>query len=96
MLSRENIDHLAMLARIDVSDQEKEAFLSELDEILTYVSEIQNLSGESQPDLGALVNVNLREDGEPSPSGANTQELAGAFSQKEENYLKVKKILPSS
>lgn len=96
MLSRENIDHLAMLARINVSDQEKEAFLAELDEILAYVSEIQNLSGDSKPDQSALVNVNLREDEQPTLSGAHAKDLSEAFSQEEGGYLKVKKILPSS
>ena len=96
MLSRESIDHLAALARMDVSEKEKEALLSELDAILTYVSEIQTLAGGEKYDAGALVNANLREDENPHETGTRTEKLTEAFSEKEKDYLKVKKVLPSS
>ena len=40
MTTNINIDHLAKLARIDLSDKEKETFLNQLQDIVAYCSKI--------------------------------------------------------
>jgi aspartyl-tRNA(Asn)/glutamyl-tRNA(Gln) amidotransferase subunit C len=96
MLSRESIDHLASLARIDVSTEEKEALLGELEAILAYVSEIQSLGNEKTENTGALVNANLREDEAPHESGIYSDALIAPFSDEEDRALKVKKVIAAS
>lgn len=96
MLSHDQVKKLAELARIDVSDSEADAFLSDLSSILSYVSEVQEVAesqNQEEPDYGHLVNINLREDESPHESEAYTEELLSEAPETEEGYVKVRKVL---
>ena len=50
-----DVEHLAGLARIAVSDSEKEVLRHDLEEILAYVSEIKDVAAElGEPAVGEL------------------------------------------
>lgn len=95
MVSREEIEKLASLARIEISEKEAEKLSGEIDAILGYV----NLVGQIHPDpkasgLGQNSEINvLREDENPTESESFNKELIAEFPKAEKNYLKVKKIL---
>jgi len=96
MLTPKDIEKLTELARIDVSDAEKEQLAHDLDGILGYVSLIKSLTEEkgapeSDPEL--LVNVHLREDSEPHESGKYTKDIMDEVPAIEKGYVKVRKIL---
>lgn len=93
MLTREDIDHLADLARLSVSDGEKDRLTKDLGSVLAYVSQLEEVTTDagSAPEAGALRNV-MREDGEPSPGGAYTEVVLRNAPATEDGYFKTKKI----
>ncbi len=94
-ITTEEIEKLAMLARIALSPEEKERMRGEVDSILEYVATIQKVSeaaGARTPSIVAQRNV-MREDANPHESGIYTEALVSSAPRREGNYLKVKKIL---
>lgn len=95
MITKEDIQNLAELARIEVGEGEIERFRSSIEDILGYVSEVRTVSGgevSNTLSVGALRNV-FREDTEPHESGKYTEGVLVNAPDKENGYLKVKKIL---
>lgn len=94
MISVSDIEKLAELARIRVPDAEKEALIKEIDAILAYVEQVRQAAGdkEKSDELGAVRNV-LREDAEPHESGIFTEAILREAPSRQDNYIKVKKIL---
>ncbi len=94
MATAEEVQKLAKLARINVSEVELPKFVKEFDAILEYVGKLESLNlptevgGEKPP----LRNV-LREDGEPHAAGAYTDKIAEQFPAREGNALSVKQII---
>lgn len=43
MLSREVVDHVALLARLELSEEEKERYTTQLSNILSYAERLQEL-----------------------------------------------------
>jgi aspartyl-tRNA(Asn)/glutamyl-tRNA(Gln) amidotransferase subunit C len=93
-MKKEDIEHLAKLSRIAVTDEEAEALAGSITDILGYVSEINDITGERAVDkeVGVLYNV-MREDGEPHEEGVYTEDLLASAPQREGRYVVVKKIL---
>ena len=88
-----DVEHLSGLARISISDNEKEVLRHDLEEILAYVSKIKDAVAElGAPEAGELRNV-LREDTNPHEAGLHTEDLLNAASAREGDRLLVKKIL---
>ncbi len=95
MITTEEIEKLAMLARLALSKEETERMRKEFDSILGYVASIQKVAanvGEHSRSIVATVNV-MREDRNPHESGIYTEALVGAAPRREGDYIKVKKIL---
>lgn len=93
MLEKKDIEKLADLARLEVPEDEKETLRMEVDAILGYVGEIQKLSvGEPKKEAGEVRNV-FREDKDPHLPGEFTTELLEEAPEKEDGYIRVKKIL---
>lgn len=93
-----DIEKLAKLARIELSEAEKQAYLKDISAILGYVDQIKEVVGKvddlTQLHQGSagLKNV-MRGDDNPNDSGASTETIVAEFPRSEKNYLKVKKIL---
>lgn len=93
MLKPEDIDHLATLARIDLSQEEKEEFPKQLEAILAYVGEVSKVTTKEDavPRVGALRNV-MREDTDVRPGGEFTDAIIENAPHKEDGYVKVQQI----
>lgn len=95
-INDKDIEKLGNLARIKLSEEEKNIFSKDIDSILEYVSEIQkvssNISINSDLQRTVLCNV-MREDENSHKSGLYTEKILEEVPQKEGNYIKVKKIL---
>lgn len=94
-----DIEKLAKLARIELTDAEKEKFAGDLESILGYVSQIQEVVTEDLPaqagkpaEVGGVFNV-LRVDADPTESGKYTERILAEAPDTEKNFVKVKKIL---
>ena len=92
-MTKEEIQHLAQLARIELSDPETETLNQEIDSILSYVGVINSLAVEGQaPTPGPVSNV-WREDVVVEKSADEVETLLEAMPERDGRYLKVKKIL---
>ncbi len=93
VIELKDVEHLAGLARISISDSEKELLRHDLEEILAYVSQVTEVVTDiSVPAVGELRNV-MRADKNPHESGMFTEALLSSAPAREGNRLLVKKIL---
>lgn len=93
-MERKDIEHLAKLSRIAVSDAEADALAKDITSILGYVSEIEEITGSvaGEKKVGALFNV-MREDTRPHTAGLYTEDLLNEAPERDGQYIKVKKII---
>lgn len=89
----ETVEKLAQLARIDISEGEKEELLKDLQGILGYIDQVQAVSVDmGEREAGELRNV-MREDVNPHESGVYTENILTSAPATENGYVKVKQIL---
>ncbi len=87
-----DIQKLADLARLDITDDEATALSSDLDGILEYIKQIDTAPVGFIAEENILVNV-LREDEVDSASDDVTDKIIHNMPEKSGRFLKVKKIL---
>lgn len=88
-----DVEHLAGLARLAISDSEKEALKNDLEGILSFVSQIKEVTGEAPvPEAGELRNV-MRDDADPHEASIFAENLLAAAPMREGDRVAVKKIL---
>ena len=94
MATVEEVKKLAALSRISIADAEIEKFTGEFDAILAYVSQLESLEIPSSAvgEKPVLRNV-MREDGEPTTPGTNTEKMAAQFPARAGDALAVKQII---
>ncbi|MCR4284003.1 MAG: Asp-tRNA(Asn)/Glu-tRNA(Gln) amidotransferase subunit GatC [Parcubacteria group bacterium] len=93
MIKIEEVEKLAKLARIEITDREKEQFQKEIGSILDYVSELKEAPSAEKEIIKKLENVNkLREDINPHETGIYSRELLEGAPRSEKGFVKVKKI----
>ena len=93
-MQKKDIEHLATLSRIELTEKEKERLAGDITHILEYVSAVDEIVAETgiEKRVGALSNV-MREDTDPHEPGMYTEELLNAAPERDGRYVKVKKIL---
>jgi aspartyl-tRNA(Asn)/glutamyl-tRNA(Gln) amidotransferase subunit C len=93
-MEKKDIEHLAKLARIEVTDTEAQTLAGNITSILAYVSEIEKATGkgEEEKKVGPLYNV-MREDVNPHEPGLYTEDLLNLVPERKGQYVQVKKIL---
>ncbi len=92
-ISRDDVAHLAKLARIDMSDSELDHLAQEMDVILGAVARVQEVASADVPPTSHPIPVNnvVRED-VVRPSLTPQEALSGAPAQSEDRF-KVPQIL---
>ncbi len=86
-----DVENLAELARIDLSEKEKNEILKDMDGILEYIKSIENADVGDVAIEHEVYNV-WRED-EIEPRDFDREDIIKQFPKRQGNYLKVKKIL---
>ncbi len=92
MISKEEVQHIAKLARLGLNDEEIERTQKELSAILDYIEQLKEINTEGvEPTSHSVVIENvLREDiGKPERQEKKLLEMSP---QKKDNYFKVKPI----
>lgn len=92
MIEYEEVEHLAKLARIEMSDDEKKELQKDLESILNYATIIEEITDDVQKELPSHRNV-MREDSTPHESGEFTKGIVDLYPDKKGDYLRVKKII---
>lgn len=90
--TEQDLDNLSSLARITVSKEEKQKMLKDMQAILGYVSEINEVKGESLRGEETVFNV-VREDIITRDTGSNTEALLAEAPSVKDNYVKVEQVL---
>ncbi len=94
-LKKAEVEKIAALARISLSDSEKKKFQTELSSILGFVEKLKKLNTDKvEPtyQVSGLENI-WREDEIFSADAKEKEEIIDNFPDKEDNLLKVPKIL---
>lgn len=89
-----DVEKLAELARIELTEEEKEKYLKDISSILSYIDQIKKVVAEvgGERKIDDLRNV-MREDEVKIFGDQSPVDLIAEFPNKEGDYLKVKKIL---
>jgi aspartyl-tRNA(Asn)/glutamyl-tRNA(Gln) amidotransferase subunit C len=100
MLDKDKVKYLAELAKIELDDKQIESLLKDLNQILDYVSQIQNLDlRDVEPMIGGpFSELILREDvervGEEKVENSKiVEQIIENFPDRQGRYLKVPKVL---
>lgn len=93
-ITKKDIQYVAGLARVSVTDSEAESFAQDFQSILQYVDQLKQVS--DAPDNARhehIITKVMRDDMVTNQSGDYTQSILGNAPDTENNYVKVKKIL---
>lgn len=78
-LTRADVERIAALARLALSDTEKDLFVRQLTEVLEYAEQIQAIDTTGVPPTSHVLSIEAAERGDlPQPSLPNADALANA------------------
>ena len=87
-----DLDNLSTLARIDIAHAEKQKMLADMQAILGYISEINEVEGELVLGEEAVYNV-VRDDVITHETGSNTEALLDEAPLVKDGYVQVEQVL---
>lgn len=108
MLTKKEVEHIAFLAKLGLTEEEKEKFRKELSAILDYVNKLDEVDANGvEPMAGGTNLFNITREDKPlfeiKEEGAlekeeieavkEAAELVNAAPHKQDGYVKVRKIL---
>jgi aspartyl-tRNA(Asn)/glutamyl-tRNA(Gln) amidotransferase subunit C len=92
-ITMQNVEHVARLSRLALTDQEKERMRRELDGILSYIDKLRALDTAGVPPTShAVPMTNVMREDEPRPSLSQDEMLANAPERSGE-FFRVPKII---
>lgn len=95
MIKKEEVEHISKLARVGLSEEEKEKMAKELSLILDYFEKIKEVDVSGVEPTSHTVEIKnvKREDKASKPSIENSKELLKGAPDKKGRYIKVKAVL---
>lgn len=94
-LTKEQVNHVAKLARLGISDKEKRKFQKELSDILDFVEKLKQVKAERvEPtaQVTGLENVTRKDKGR-AKTKQEREKLLNLAPQTKDGYVKVKTVL---
>ena len=92
-ITRAEVEHVARLARLELSDEEKETFTGQMDAILAYVEKLNELDTSGiVPTAHAVPMENAFRNDEERPSIGALNALANA-PERAEGFFRVPKVI---
>jgi len=96
MISKEEVKHIAKLARLGLTEKEIEKFQRELSSILDYIEKLKEVNiSKTEPTSHSIEvkNVMRKDEMKSQKSKVKSQKLLELAPETKESYLKVKSIL---
>jgi len=96
MIDKEQVEHIAKLARINLTEKEKEKFSAELSSILDYIDKLNQADISSVESISQVTGLNniVRDDIEIKKVNTEIRkEILKGAPEKKDNYFKAPKIL---
>lgn len=87
-----DLDNLSRLARIDIALDERKKMLADMQAILSYISEINEVKGDVVLGEEILFNV-VREDIITRETGSNTEAILANAPKVKNGYVEVEQVL---
>jgi aspartyl-tRNA(Asn)/glutamyl-tRNA(Gln) amidotransferase subunit C len=88
-----DVENLANLARLDLTETEKREVLSDLGSILGYVKQIESVEVDNQATSPVGTNYNVWREDELQSRDFSSELISKQFPDSKDGFLKVKKIL---
>jgi len=94
MITVKELEHLATLSRIKLSEEDKKSLIKEFDSILNYVDQLKkvNVSLDTSGRVGAVKNV-TRPDTISSTNNYDRKRLLDEAPDREGDFIAVKKVI---
>ena len=94
MISKEETQHIAQLARLGLGEQEIAKYQKDLSAILDYIDKLKEVDVEGVAPFTHSIDLTnvLRQDASIERNLAEIEKLQTAFPQEKDGYLKVKAI----
>jgi aspartyl-tRNA(Asn)/glutamyl-tRNA(Gln) amidotransferase subunit C len=94
MISKETIQHLAKLARIELSPEREEQLAVDVAKILAYVDDLKNVNTDDLPEISQVTGLKnaLREDLPTDEVLATPEEILKTAPMTENGFVKVRAI----
>lgn len=92
-VTKKDVEHIAKLARLKVTEEEAEHYTGQLNQILEYVEKLNELDTENVEPLSHPVeNINVFRDDKLKPS-INTEDALKNAPHKDDQHFKVPKVI---
>ena len=92
-ITKEQVEHLAWLARLELSEDEKKLYTNQLNEILEYFSELDELDTEKvDPTYQVIGKLNVFREDKIKPS-LSIDEILQNAPRKEKRFFKASRIM---
>jgi len=92
-ITKKDVEYVAKLARLALTEEEKEKFCNQLNQILVYMEKLNELDTKDVPPTSHVLPLkNIWREDEVKPFPAFKEILKNA-PEKEGNYFKVKKVI---
>jgi aspartyl-tRNA(Asn)/glutamyl-tRNA(Gln) amidotransferase subunit C len=93
IIDKKTIEHVALLARLEMSEEEKELLVSQLGDILTYIEKLKELdTSRVEPMAFATATKNVFREDQPRPS-LNLEEALKNAPERLQDFFKVPKVI---
>lgn len=93
-ITREEIKHLAGLSNFSVSDEEADSLSGDLENIIKYISQLDELDTEGvEPTFQCFEMENVWREDEILPQDADREALLKLTKEEKDNQIKVPKVL---
>ena len=93
-ITREEIDHLAELSNFSLSDKEAESLGADLDNIIKYISQLDELDVKGvEPTYQVFEMENVWRPDEIQTQEADREQLLALTKEQQDNQIKVPKVL---
>lgn len=95
MLSKEEIKHIALLARVGIEEDEIESYQNDLSEVLDYFKKLEEVDTKQVREIGHITGKSnvFREDRCELREDGDTEKIMKNAPEKKDNFVKVKSVL---
>ncbi|OGI83336.1 hypothetical protein A2997_02490 [Candidatus Nomurabacteria bacterium RIFCSPLOWO2_01_FULL_36_10b] len=103
MITRQDVDNLCVLARIGISDAERDELTSDLEKILEYVEQVKSVTMPAEGDMNISKHISqdeniltknvTRDDTDAYPFKKYTDVIMNALPDKSDGYARVQRVL---
>lgn len=93
-LTKKEVEHIAALARVRVSEDEKETFSKQLSSVLDYVNQLQKVAAEGVEETAQVTGLEneMRKDEIRIASKETRDRIVKNFPEKDDDLCKVKSV----